>query len=184
MKAFFLTVSGVFGVIPGLAIMLGELGTPPEKNGLFGGVVEAFGVLTLIILWVNRGKIAKLSRSKVTKVSIVLGILCLVLVGGYFCLFDLCVVKHELRGSAYFPLWTSGKIAKMVEKANGRGAAIEYYGIDAVREAIREMPTYALSLTSIVLLLVYQGVFTSLTAAFGLLGIYQKKSLNSKRGTT
>ncbi len=184
MKAFFLAVSGVFGVIPGLAIMLGELGTPPEKNGLFGGVVEAFGVLTLIILWVNRGKIAKLSRSKVTKVTIVLGILCFVFLGGYLGLFEFCVIKHEFRGSAYFPLWTSGKIGTMVESGPGRSAAIDHYGIDAVREAIREMPTYALSLTSAVLLLVYQGVFTSLTAAFGLLGIYQKKSLNSKRGIT
>ena len=66
MKNLFLTFSGIFGAIPGLAVIQSGLGVPPNYNVLFGGFIEAFGVLTLLILWVNRNNIKKHTKKYIT----------------------------------------------------------------------------------------------------------------------
>ena len=183
MKQLFLAATAVFGVVPGLAIIGKGIGAPPEMNFLFGGVVEAFGALALIILWVNKDKIVKLPTVKVTRWAVALGLLCFIFIVVYVIIYSYCVVKHEDSGTAYYPLWMTGDIAKMVEKAGSRQAAIDDYGIDAVKEKINKMSPFALSITSTVLLLIYQSVFTSLTIAFGLLGFHKKKSLMEQEPT-
>ena len=58
MKAFFVSAAAVFAAVPGLGVIASGLGTPPgtEYRLLFGGVIEGFGALALIILWVNQKK--------------------------------------------------------------------------------------------------------------------------------
>ncbi|HEX7773349.1 MAG TPA: hypothetical protein VF435_13060, partial [Pyrinomonadaceae bacterium] len=64
-------------------------------------------------------------------------------------------------------------------RAGSREAAIPQYGIAAVRRSIDEMGAIPLAVTSVLLLFVYQGIFTSLTIAFGLPGIHTDQSLIS-----
>jgi len=176
MKKLFLSASGVFGVIPGVTILLSGLLVPPKKELLFGGVVEAFGALTLIILWVNKDKLAKFSSAKATKWSIVFGILFFIFLVIYLLLNSFCVVQHETRGTVYYPLWTSGDLTEMVKEAKGRYAALDMYGIDAVIEETHKSEI-SLVLTTIILLFVYQAVFSTLTTAFGILGFRKREPL-------
>ena len=178
MKKLFLTLSGIVGSIPGIAVWQSGLGTPPEMNLLFGGVVQAFGTISLLLLWINRVKLKLLPKLQLTKLVIYLIVSCYILLLIYLWLFGLTVVKHNVRGTAYYPLWTSGEIAMMVESAdNSRYYAIEKYGIDAVKEAINKMPNAALALTTIVLLFIYQAIFSTLIIAFGVLGIQEESKL-------
>jgi len=107
-----------------------------------------------------------------------LAVLCFLCIGLYVFLFRHTVAEHE-RGVAYYPLWVSGDIKTMVERAGSRESAIERYGIAAVRKSIDEMGAIPLAATSVLLLLVYQGIFTSLTIAFGLPGIHANQPLMS-----
>lgn len=178
MKKLFLTLAGAAGAIPGIAVWQSGLGTPPDKSLLFGGVVQAFGALSLLLIWFNRVRLRSLSKSSVTKFSVYLTLLCFILLAAYVWLFGLTVVNHEVRGTAYYPLWTSGELAEIVKSAdNSRYYAIEKYGIDTVIEAIHKMPSSALAITTIVLLFVYQAVFSTLTVVFGLLGIQEESKL-------
>jgi hypothetical protein len=178
MKKLFLTLAGVVGSIPGIAVWQSGLGTPPDKNLLFGGVVQAFGAISLLLLWVNRAKLKLIPKPKITRLVVYLIVTCFAMLSIYLWLFGLTVVQHEFRGTAYYPIWTSGEIAIMVESAdNSRYYAIEKYGIDAVKEAIHKMPNAALAITTIVLLFIYQAIFSTLTIAFGVLGIQEESSL-------
>ena len=69
-------------------------------------------------------------------------------------------------------------MAMMITSANNsRHYAIEKYGIDDVNEAIHKMPSWPLAVTTSVLLLIYQAVFSTLTMAFGMLAIREKTDL-------
>lgn len=177
MKKLFLAASGGFAAIPGLAVILRGIGAPPGYEYLFGGVIEAFGSLSLIILWINRNKLRRLARSRITKAAIkltVFGFGCLAI---YLWLFNWCVVTDPTHGTIYYPLWLSGHVAEVVNAAGGRWRALADYGNYALYKEIRQMPVYALIITTVVLLFVYQTIFTSWTIAFGLLGLYEEESV-------
>jgi hypothetical protein len=110
---------------------------------------------------------------------IVLAVTCFALLVLYVSLFSFCVVKHQ-RGTAYFPLWTNGKIADMITRAGSRPAAIEKYGISEVVQAIDEMPSLPLHVTTGVLLFIYQAIFTTFTLMFGVLGFKEGKTLDDQ----
>jgi hypothetical protein len=178
----FLALSAAFAAIPGVAVIASGLGTPPGTyyKWLFGGVIEAFGALALLLLWVNKNKLSESKKKlKITRAALIMGVLCFVLIAVYVLLFQHTVVEHA-RGTAYYPLWLDGTIERMVERAGSREAAIENYGIAGVQKGIDEMGGGTLALTSILLLLVYQGIFTSLTLSFGLPGFHMRQSLLSK----
>jgi hypothetical protein len=177
MKKLFLAASGLFSSIPGVTVILKGVGTPPEYEYIFGGVIEAFGALSLIILWVNRKGLKKVAKTKITTHAITLGILSFAFLVAYIALFNWCVVKHPTHGTVYYPLWLSGYAADVVAKAGGRWQALDRYGNHAVYAAIHKMPIFASVITTILLLLVYQGIFTTLTMAFGLLGFHAKQDL-------
>jgi hypothetical protein len=184
-KKLFLGASAAFAAIPGVAVIASGLGTPPDSGyrWLFGGVIEAFGALALLILWINRAKLRRVSKRKITRTAIILCVLCFIFIASYVFLFRLTVVEHD-RGVAYYPLWISGDTKTMVERAGSRESAIERYGIGGVRKSIDEMGAIPLAATSVLLLLVYQGIFTSLAIAFGLPGIHDNQPLISHDNPT
>jgi hypothetical protein len=178
MKKLFLAASGIFAAIPGLVILQTGLGTPPGDGYkmLFGGTIEAFGALILLLLWVNRKSIRRMRPRRLTKCAVTAVVICFVSITLYVVLYSVCVQRNEKwHGTVYFPLWLDGEVAEMVADKGGRNAAIDEYGPRDVSEAINRMPGVgiALPLTTILHLLLYQFIFTSLAAAFGLLGIHQ-----------
>lgn len=183
MKVLFLALSAAFAALPGVAVIASGLGTPPGTGYrlLFGGVIEAFGALALLILWVNQNKLRRRSKRKITRAAVIAGLLCLVFIGAYVLVFRRTVVEHE-RGTVYYPLWLSGNVERMVERAGSRESAIERYGLGGVKNAIDEMGSLPLALTSLLLLLLYQGIFTSLTVAFGMPGFHMQQPLLDNAG--
>ena len=173
MRILLLTLSTLFNTIPGVGTLLSGLGVPPGYKVIFGAVVEALGVLSLLALWVNREKIKAMPSSTVTIRAIILVIVFLACICCYIYLLGLCVIQHD-RGSVYFPIWLDGRIADMVSKAGGRTATITKYGIDAVRQAIEQNANNSLALTTVILLVVYQMIFTALGVSFGLLGFHRE----------
>ena len=178
MKKAFLTASAIFSSIPGLLVIATGLGTPPDQKILFGGVIEAFGVITLLILWVNKARLSALPKKRVTKFAIGLTVGCVLCLFAYIALFSHTVVNVEGRGEAYYPIYLTGEIEKTVNDNGSRKAAIVNEGIDEIREEIDKMPGFYLTLTTIILLLVYQLVFTTLTTTFGLLGLHTTGDLD------
>lgn len=172
MRNLFVILSTLFNTIPGIATFLKALKVPPGYKFIFSSTVEAFGVLSLLLLWVNRKKIKNMCSSKVTLWAIVLGIISFICICCYVWLLDLCLI-HHVRGDVYFPIWLDGEIADMVSRAGGRYAAITKYGIDSVCKAI-EQTGNSIAFTNIILLIVYQMIFTALGISFGLLGFHKK----------
>ena len=84
MKKIFVAASAAFAAIPGVAVIASGLGTPPGSGyrWLFGGVIEAFGALALLILWINRSKLRRISKRRITRAAIILCGVCFIFIGG------------------------------------------------------------------------------------------------------
>lgn len=175
MKKMFLAASGLFSAVPGLAILASGVETPPGYRVIFGGIVEAFGVLSLIALSMNESSIRKISTSKAIRLAVGLGISSMICLVGYLTVFQFCVFHHPTHGSAYYPLWTGGHLADLIATAGGRYAALDRYGAYPIAKAVSEMPghPFPLILTTTVLLLLYQAIFTTLATSFALLAFHK-----------
>jgi len=178
MKILFLAASAAFSAIPGISVIASGLGTPPDYKILFGGVIEAFGVIALLILWVNQEKIRRVSTKKITNFAVGLAIGSILILSLYIFLYATCVVTVEGRGTAYYPLILTGEIAKTVAHNSGsRKTAIENEGLAEIVEEIDKMPAIYIIATTILLLLTYQSIFTALTGTFGLLAFHRGQGL-------
>lgn len=178
MKKLFAAASGIFGCIPGISIMWTELGTPPGYGKIFGGVIQAFGALAILLLFANKEKLKALQSRKATLAAILLAAASLIFLVLYIQLLTVSVVSHPIHGTVYYPLWNSGHAQEMIDRAGGRYAAVDRYGSYPVNKAVHEAPSYAVAsvVTTVLLLLVYQGIFTTLTLAFGLMGLREDVS--------
>src|SRR5947209_6676785 len=108
MKKLFAAAAGIFGSVPGITILLSGLATPPGYGRIFGGVIEAFGALVVLLLLVNKTKLKRLTQRQVTSTALILSITSLCCLIGYIQLFNYCVVSHPVHGTVYYPLWNSG----------------------------------------------------------------------------
>jgi hypothetical protein len=177
LKKLFIAASGVFAAVPGVVIFMKGLGTPPEYALIFGGVIEAFGTLAFLILLINKGTIKSFNRGRITKWAIALAIVCFMSLSTYVWLYKLCVIPHAANRYFYFPLRTTGELSRLVSDAGSRPGAIEVYGPATVYEVLGQISSFEFAITTVVLLLVYQTIFTSLTVAFGLLGFHLEDDL-------
>jgi hypothetical protein len=179
LRSIFLAASSAIGAIPGVAVIIKGIGAPPDSQLLFGGIIEAFGALSLLILWLNRRSICRMKTGRVTRWSILLGVFSLTSLAGYILMCGACV-KRDTNGSTYLPLWLSGDLKAMVERAGSRDAAIQTYGVDAVHDAIRKEASTALPQTTLVLLAALLAGLNSLTVSFGLIGLHEGAELADK----
>jgi multisubunit Na+/H+ antiporter MnhB subunit len=177
MKKLYLAASGIFSAVPGLAVVWKGLGVPPGHSMLFGGFIEAAGALTLILLWVRRRELERRPARRAIRAAAVLGGLCFSAFIAYSILLNACVKTHPIHGTVYYPLWTSGKLKISVERAGGRWQALDRYGQAEIEDELQMMPSFVLSLTTILLLVLYMTIFAALTAAFSLLGYHKGANL-------
>lgn len=165
-----LVLAGSVALIPGVVTLQSGLGIPPEKgyNLIFGGVVEACGGILLLLLWVNRERLQGLSSKTVTRTVIALGVGFMCCLVAYLLLFHFCVVDHSPRGVVYYPLWTTGRIDVVVKATGGRWQVIEEYGRYAAYGGVKEMSPVPIFVTTTLFLVLYLGIFTTLTLAVGI----------------
>jgi hypothetical protein len=173
LRSVFVTASGLFLSVPGLAAMLKGLGAPQGYEVLFGGIVEALGALSMLLLILRRQKLREITLKRVTQVSLILCTVSIISLLIYLYILNLCIVVHPTHGTVFFPLWTSGHLRNIVEHTGSRYAALDRYGLYPITAAIRNMWGYPLPMIAAVgaLLLAYQAVFTSIAIAFAVLGL-------------
>ena len=116
MRKLFLAVSGMFAAVPGFAIMWKGIGTPPTYAFMFGGVIEAFGSLTLLLLWMNRAKIKAGKPKTIVVTTAVLGIVGFISLITYLALSSLCIISHPQHHVVFFPLWSSGDLSVLIAR--------------------------------------------------------------------
>jgi hypothetical protein len=169
MKRALATLTAVCAVLPGIEIALSGLGVPPgdERQLVFGGMIEAFGLATLLLLTMNQSRVrawASKIVNRLTLASVSSVFLSLIV---YLGVHRYCVVSQEPRGTVYIPLWTSEEVGEMVAVAGGRAEAIDAFGRYAVYEAVYRAGDFPIVITDAVLLGLYTLMFTSLTLAAG-----------------
>jgi len=167
MKRVILIATGLLAIIPGLATLKSGLWAPDKYKFLFGGFIEFFGALTLLILWTKREKIKTIASSLKLRITAILVFTFLLSTSFYIFLINKVDIEHSTRGNLFFPLALKGDLKEMVDKSGSRVAAIENYGIDEVEEQLFKQPDINYTITVISLLLVYTILFTSLTLSFG-----------------
>jgi multisubunit Na+/H+ antiporter MnhB subunit len=160
--------SSTFGLLPGICIMLTNIGLPPGlSNVLFGGIVEAAGALTLLLLAIRRKNIRAISGKRITRLSVLFFLCFLMSFFGYIFLYFSSIVHNSVWDTTiYFPLWSTNDLRDAVERFGSRNDAITNYGPDAIRNMIMENPTL-LTVSKLLLAVLYLAIFESLTLSFG-----------------
>ncbi|NVM65084.1 hypothetical protein FHW88_003388 [Mucilaginibacter sp. SG538B] len=169
-------------LIPGFSVIFTNLWLPKEiSHSLVGGILEAVGIMTLIIFEINKKK----SRSNKTKSNKnkAIGFLAafLLVLFGYIGMYDSQVIyssKYEI--TILFPFWNNNELEFMIAKSQGTENAITNYGPEAVRMAIQRDAT-KISNTKIIFMLTYLCIFEMLIIAFSYIGIDLEKSVKKSR---
>ena len=157
--------SRIVGLVPGVAVLLKGFGCPPEREKIFGGFIEGFGALALIIVEMNRGRLRSLSRAAATRLTWRVGALALALFVVYFFLIDFCIVRLTGRSPVYFPIVVCASLAHEIEEAGSRAALVERWGAGGAEDAIHQCSDSWLAGSTAALLLLYVGSFVALIVA-------------------
>lgn len=172
------SASAVFGILPGIAILITNLGVPPDTSKLlFAGVIEALGVLTLLVLWTNREKVVAISAPNITRYALWAAGLFLISLFAYLFLYGQYVVQVPYSDPLLFPLWPQNELQQGLNQFGSKSALIQNWGPDDVHWVIQSSSSASLQLTGLVFLLNYLLLFISLTFAFGILGIKNSGSV-------
>ena len=176
LKSIFVTAAGVFAVIPGLTVLVSNIGVPPNTSKfIFSGTLESLGIFTLLILWLNKEHFNKYSKRLINRISILSILIFLLALATYIILFGYQVLDLPYQDSLFFPLWSAGKLKSGLETYGSKLELVQQWGRDEVFRQIQKSSSFALSATTIVFLFIYQLIFVSLTFCFGLLGIVSSR---------
>lgn len=99
MKNVFLSFSAAFAAIPGVAVLVSGLSVPPDSKLLFGGLLEAFGALALLMVYTNKSKIKKLDLNRLNRLCAIGVMVSLASLFAYVVTLNICIVKHLSRNS-------------------------------------------------------------------------------------
>jgi hypothetical protein len=171
LNTLFIAASGVFAALPGVSIIITNLGIPPEESKLlYGGLVETFSVLAFLVLWLNKKKIRRVNQKRITKISILLIITSLIFIIIYYLLFNSVVIKTPMYDAVFFPLFSQGELSELLTEYTKQELVI-HYGIDYVNPIINSSSSFQLVITTIILIINYLLIFVNLISAFCILGI-------------
>jgi hypothetical protein len=161
-------ITGIIAVIPGLATLRNGLWAPEKYKFLFGGFIEFFCALSLLILWTRRSKIKQILPATKLKLTLLFVFIFLLSTSTYIFLINKTDINHSSRGSVFFPISLTGDLKSIVDKSGSRLAAIENYGIDEINEQLDKQPDINFTITILTLLAVYTILFVCLTLTFGI----------------
>lgn len=170
-KTVFKTASAIFALTPGLGVMLKTIELPPGVSSvLFGAIVEAVGIFSLLILFIVKDKIALLPPRRVIYTA---SSLFACFIGAFFCYFylinDLLIHNVRFNADVFFPLWHSPKLNEIIASSGGKDAAINDYGPDGIREIILQSQSY-LDATRMLMCIIFISIFELLILSFGIVG--------------
>jgi hypothetical protein len=176
LKTVFVTAAGVFAIIPGLTVLVSNIGVPPNTSKyIFSGTLESLGIFTLLILWLNKDHFNKYSKRAITRIGVLSILAFLLALATYIILFGYQVLNLPYQDSLFFPLWSSGKLQSGLETYGSKYELVSQWGRDEVFRQIQKSSSFALLATTIIFLFIYQLIFVSLTFCFGVLGIVSSR---------
>src|SRR5438094_235895 len=70
-KLLLKSASGIVALIPGLVVVLTNLGAPPDKADLFGGLADLVAGFIFVLLCLLRDKISRLPQKVVVVLAVV-----------------------------------------------------------------------------------------------------------------
>lgn len=162
----------MFATIPGLGVLLTNIGIPPDSSKyLFGGIIESFGVFTLLILRFNEDFFKSLSPKTINRLAMLSIIVFGLTLFFYLFLFNEYVVTYKDSKALFFPIWPQGELQQGLQDMGNRTNLIKEWGRDDVYTVIQSSSSSMLTYTMLLFLLIYQFIFVSLTFAFGILSM-------------
>jgi hypothetical protein len=167
MKNILIGLSVTFGSIPGLIIIQKGLGVPPsESESLYGGVIEATGCLSLLLIHINKYKLQTIPIKLINRIIIYTFLLFILTLLLYIFIDNYFVISYPNRTDTLFPFWNQGKLSEEINQAGSRENFLKY-GSDQVKLEINKYSKASYILTKIIFIFLYQLVFTSLVVCFG-----------------
>jgi hypothetical protein len=174
MKKLLVSLAGILAAIPGLATILTGLGAPPGRKWLFGGLVEAFGTLALLLVVLNRTKIQRLTPKHVTRVTVALGSTFAICLAAYLILINQCIIADCAKSEkVFFPIWLRGALKEEVQAHGGSRYETLCKLQDWVRREI-DGARVDTNISAVILLFLYACTSTSMVLAFAYPGFYFK----------
>jgi hypothetical protein len=163
--------SATVALIPGFTIILTNLGTPPGiSQYLYGGIVEAIGVFTLLLFLLNDLQIKKIAQRRIIFLSTIMFFLFIISLLSYIAIFNCQIVYvREYNEKIFFPFWYQDDLAYMILNAGGKYNAIKKYGPQSIIDGINNSEFY-LELTRIIFTILYLSIFEFLIIGFSLIG--------------
>jgi hypothetical protein len=171
--------AAVFAALPGVAALLAGLGSPPDMAIVFGSMSTIAGVITVLVLYVRRHRISRLSQVKLRNVAIATFCALVLVVLAYMAIFEPCCVmgtrdENIQYGRVFFPLWTTGDLNQRIDAVGGRKAFVDRYLAKSAVQQLDKMPGIALArlTTTTILLILFCLIPILATCSFGVLALY------------
>jgi hypothetical protein len=172
LKASLKAASGVFAIIPGLAVLATNIGVPPNcSRVMFFATIESFGIFTLMLLRLNQNTLKLLSIKAINAMALGAMAVFALSLFGYLYLYNEYVVDVNGSSPLFFPVWPRGELQHGLATIGSKAALIKEWGRDDVFQVINSSSSLMLTYTTLLFLFVYQLVFVSLTFAFGILAL-------------
>jgi hypothetical protein len=153
--------------LPGLAAILLDLWVPPGMSKiLLGAVIEACGIITLLIFNRRANEFKAFDKRRLHRNSVMWVSIFIFSLISYFVIYDLKVIYSERYDEALLiPFGANEKLDIMVSKSGGLSSAINVYGPQALRDVIND-DRVAFAATKVAFFANYLLIFVALTLAF------------------
>jgi hypothetical protein len=175
-----LGLASLLAILPAAVALFSGSAVPPQQGVLFAVTEVTLSAIVAGLVLQNRDNICLQPARQLTHRVIIAGALAGILLVAYLFAYNHCVIEHPLyKDKLLFPLWTSGKLAGMVQKAGSRYGAVETYGLAAVFDAISEMPGSAYATALGTLLVLYASPLSIVSAIAVVLSIRYEGHLGS-----
>ena len=172
LKTSLKAASGVFAIIPGLAVLATNIGVPPNcSKVMFFATIESFGIFTLMLLRLNQNTLKSLTIKTINSLAIGAMVMFALSLFGYMYLYSEYVVEINGSSPLFFPVWPRGELQQGLSTIGSKAGLIKEWGRDDVFHVINSSSSLMLTYTTLLFLFVYQLIFVSLTFAFGILAI-------------
>lgn len=172
-KTLLILTTATVSVIPGFLVIRDNLGVPIESlQSLFFGIVESAGCLCLLIVFLKKDDLQKLTNNRKATLSILgfccfFAFLCL-----YMILYNSCVVVTP-SARAFFPLMVTPELEQSITDVGNRYNFTEQLLTNGAQSVIEETASFSQTVTVIIFLLIFVLALVSLILSFAIITVNQ-----------
>jgi hypothetical protein len=162
----------IAALLPGLVCLAGLIFDVPGQNRIIGCSSLVGSILALSLLLQYRYSLAAGSRKRRNCIVLICIAAFLIFGPAFLFLEERCVVEHPgFRETLVFPIWSTGKLEAMIERAGSRYQAVDRYGPAAVYDAMSSMPAWIFAVTRLAFAATFATSTIGLALTLGLLAL-------------